>query len=47
MVSDGDESDSGINGGLMCAGGGLSGTVNTIGVDDIVLGLHHIDLNAK
>jgi uncharacterized protein len=35
MVSSGDESTPGINGGLMKAGGPFSGTVNTVEVADI------------
>ncbi len=35
MVTTGDESTPGINGGLMGAGGPFTGTVNTITVDDI------------
>ena len=35
LVTTGDESTRGINGGLMPAGGDFSGTVNTIEVDDI------------
>ncbi len=35
MVTTGDESTPGINGGLMEAGGDFKGTVNTIEVDDI------------
>ncbi len=35
MVSSGDESTPGINGGLMPAGGEFGGTINTIEVDDI------------
>jgi predicted enzyme related to lactoylglutathione lyase len=35
LVTTGDESTPGINGGLMAAGPGFSGTINTIEVDDI------------
>jgi len=35
LVGNDDEGASGIYGGLMCADGGLAGTVNTIEVDDI------------
>ena len=35
LVTTGDTSTPGINGGLMQAGGGFSGTINTIEVDDI------------
>lgn len=35
LVTTGDASTPGINGGLMQAGGGFSGTINTIEVDDI------------
>ncbi|HEX6386134.1 MAG TPA: VOC family protein [Anaerolineae bacterium] len=35
LVTTGDESTRGINGGLMQAGGDFSGTINTIEVDDI------------
>ena len=35
LVTTGDETTPGINGGLMEAGGGFSGTINTIEVEDI------------
>ncbi len=35
MVTSGDESTPGINGGLMPAGGDFGGTINTVEVDDI------------
>jgi predicted enzyme related to lactoylglutathione lyase len=35
LVTTGDASTAGINGGLMPAGGGFRGTINTIEVDDI------------
>jgi len=35
LVTTGDESTPGINGGLLVAGGGFSGTINTIEVEDI------------
>ena len=35
LVTSGDESTPGINGGLMKSGGPFSGTVNTVEVDDI------------
>jgi uncharacterized protein len=35
LVTTGDEKTLGINGGLMQAGGGLTGTINTIEVEDI------------
>ena len=35
LVMTGDEKTPGINGGLMQAGGGITGTINTVEVDDI------------
>jgi len=45
LVMTGDESTPGINGGLMQAGGPLSGTVNTIEVEDIDAAIAKIKSN--
>ena len=42
LVSTGDASEPGINGGLMRAGGEFSGTINTIEVDDITAALERV-----
>jgi hypothetical protein len=45
LVTTGDESTPGLNGGLMQAGGDFSGTVNTVGVEDIDATLAKVKAN--
>ena len=45
IVTTGDESTPGINGGLMAAGGPFTGTVNTIEVDDIDAAIAKVKAN--
>jgi uncharacterized protein len=45
LVTNGDASTPGINGGLMHTGGGFSGTINTIGVDDIDAAIERVVAN--
>jgi predicted enzyme related to lactoylglutathione lyase len=45
LVNTGDQSTLGLNGGLMQAGGDFSGTVNTVGVEDIDATLAKVKAN--
>ena len=45
LVNTGDQSTLGINGGLMQAGGDFSGTINTVGVEDIDATLAKVKAN--
>src|SRR5512136_1309674 len=45
LVTSGDASTPGINGGLMQAGGEFGGTINTIGVEDIDTTLSKVKAN--